>query len=51
MNYSFLGWHPPTKLASLVAEPNTTYLSQHQWYADSKANVHVTSDIANLASS
>jgi len=51
MNYSFQGRHPPTELAAMVAEANTTYLSQNQWYADSGANVHVTSDIANLASS
>ncbi|KAA8540914.1 hypothetical protein F0562_024948 [Nyssa sinensis] len=51
MNYSFQGRHPPTKLAAMVAEANTTYLSQHQWYADSGANIHVTSDIANLATS
>jgi len=33
----------------MVAEANTTYLNQHQWYADSGANVHVTSDLANIA--
>jgi hypothetical protein len=51
MNYSFQGCHPPTELAAMVAEASATYLSQNQWYADSGANVHVTSDIANLASS
>ncbi|KAJ0007335.1 hypothetical protein Pint_30309 [Pistacia integerrima] len=35
----------------MVAEANTTYLNQNQWYADSGANIHVTSDIANLATS
>ncbi|KAL9404838.1 hypothetical protein Peur_001810 [Populus x canadensis] len=49
MNYLFHGCHPPTELAAMVAEANTTYLNQHQWYADSGANVHVTSDLANLA--
>ncbi|KAJ0040879.1 hypothetical protein Pint_27898 [Pistacia integerrima] len=43
--------HPPTDLAAMVAEANTTYLNQNQWYADSGANIHVTSDIANLATS
>ncbi|KAA8517361.1 hypothetical protein F0562_017633 [Nyssa sinensis] len=51
MNYSFQGHHPPTELAAMVAEANTTYLNQHQWYTDSDANIHVTSDIANLATS
>jgi len=51
MNYSFQGRHPPIKLVTMVAEANTTYLGQNQWYADSGANVHVTSNIANLASS
>jgi hypothetical protein len=51
MNYSFQGRHPPTDLAAMVAEANTTYLNQHQWYADSGANIYVTSDIANLATS
>ncbi|RVW15050.1 Retrovirus-related Pol polyprotein from transposon RE1 [Vitis vinifera] len=49
MNYAFQGRHPPTKLAAMVAETNTTYLNQHQWYPDSGANIHVTSDAANLA--
>ena len=49
MNYAFQGKHPPTELAAMVAEANTTYLNQHQWYADSGANIHVTSDAANLA--
>ncbi|KAA8529787.1 hypothetical protein F0562_034113 [Nyssa sinensis] len=49
MNYSFQGRHPPTELAAMVAEANTAYLNQHQWYADSGANIHVTSDLANLA--
>ncbi|KAJ0083120.1 hypothetical protein Patl1_10399 [Pistacia atlantica] len=35
----------------MVAEANTTYLNQHQWYADSCANIHVTFDAANLATS
>jgi len=51
MNYSFQGRHPPIKLVTMVAEDNTTYLGQNQWYADSGANVHITSDIANLANS
>jgi hypothetical protein len=51
MNYSFQGRHPPTKLAVMVVEVNTTYLNQHQWYADNGANIHVTSDIANLSTS
>lgn len=49
MNYSFQGRHPPTELAAMVAEANTTYLNQNQWYADSGANIHVTYDITNLA--
>ena len=32
----------------MVAEANTTYLNQNQWYADSGANILVTSDLANL---
>jgi len=51
MNYSFQGRHPPTKLAVMVVEVNTTYLNQHQWYADNGANIHVTSDIVNLSTS
>jgi hypothetical protein len=35
----------------MIAEANITYLNQHQWYVDSGANIHVTSDIANLATS
>ena len=49
MNYAFQGKHPPTELAAMVAEANTTYLNQHQWYADSGAHIHVTFDAANLA--
>nr|CAN81962.1 hypothetical protein VITISV_035779 [Vitis vinifera] len=41
--------HPPTELAAMVAEANTTYLNQHQWYVDSGVNIHVTSDVVNLA--
>ncbi|KAA8532326.1 hypothetical protein F0562_032419 [Nyssa sinensis] len=41
----------PSKGSAMVAEANTTYLNQHQWYADSGANIHVTSDLANLATS
>ncbi|RVW13137.1 hypothetical protein CK203_104953 [Vitis vinifera] len=37
------------RVAAMVVEANTTYLNQHQWYADSGANIHVTSDAANLA--
>jgi hypothetical protein len=51
MNYSFQGRHPSTELAVMVVEVNTTYLNQHQWYADNGANIHVTSDIANLSTS
>ena len=51
MNYSFQGRHPPIDLAAIVAEAITTYLNQYQWYADSGANLHVTLDIANLATS
>ncbi|KAF5457516.1 hypothetical protein F2P56_021614 [Juglans regia] len=51
MNYAFQGHHHPTELAAMVAEANTTYLNQHQWYADSSANVHITSNVANLATS
>ena len=51
MKYSFQGRRPPTELAVMVAEVNTTYLNQNQWYADSGANIHVTSDLANLATS
>jgi len=51
MNYSFQGRHPPIDLAAMVAEAITTYLNQYQWYADSGANLHVTLDIANLATS
>jgi len=35
----------------MIAESNTTYLNQHQWYVDSGANIHVTLDIANLTTS
>jgi hypothetical protein len=35
----------------MVVEVNTTYLNQHQWYADNGANILVTLDIANLATS
>ncbi|KAJ0015033.1 hypothetical protein Pint_21008 [Pistacia integerrima] len=51
INYSFQGRHPPTELAAMVVEANTTYLNQHQWYADNGANIHVTSGAANLATS
>ena len=51
MNYSFQGCHPPNELAVMVAEANTTHLNQHQWYADSGSNLHVTSNIANISTS
>jgi hypothetical protein len=35
----------------MVVEANTTYLNQYQWYANNGANLHVTSNIANLATS
>ncbi|RVW82846.1 Retrovirus-related Pol polyprotein from transposon TNT 1-94 [Vitis vinifera] len=48
MNYAFQERHPPTELAAMVTEANTTYLNHHQWYVDSGANIHVTFDTANL---
>nr|CAN78270.1 hypothetical protein VITISV_006712 [Vitis vinifera] len=49
MNYAFQGRHPPTELAAMVVEANTTYLNQHQWYTNSGVNIHVPSDTASLA--
>lgn len=48
MNYAFQGRHPPQELAAMVAEANTSFLNKQQWYADSGANIHVTTDAANL---
>ena len=49
MNYAFQGRHPPIELAAMVVEANTTYLNQHQCYANSGVNIHVPSDTASLA--
>ena len=51
MIYSFQGRHPPTELVTMVAKAKTTYLNQHQRYADNGANLYITSNITNLATS
>ena len=47
MDYSFQGRHPPTQLAAMVAQSNTTY-EDPQWYADNAANAHITQGLENL---
>ncbi|XP_041007177.1 uncharacterized protein LOC121251850 [Juglans microcarpa x Juglans regia] len=47
MNSSFQGHHPPTELASMIADINAEFLNC-QWLADSSANAHVTNNAENL---
>jgi hypothetical protein len=47
MDYSFQGRHPPSELATMVAQMNEEFGAQ-KWLADSGANAHVTADAANI---
>ncbi|KAF5473053.1 hypothetical protein F2P56_009698 [Juglans regia] len=49
MDFSYQGCHPPTDLASMVADINAEFLNC-QWLADSRANAHVTNNVENLDS-
>jgi hypothetical protein len=46
MDYSYQGRHPPTQLAALVTQTNANFENQ-DWFADSGANAHITSDDEN----
>ncbi|KAG2707896.1 hypothetical protein I3760_05G167500 [Carya illinoinensis] len=46
-NFSYQGRLPPSDLAVMAAEGNTSY-AQHVWYADGGANAHITNNTANL---
>ncbi|KAJ0018890.1 hypothetical protein Pint_11252 [Pistacia integerrima] len=43
----FVGRLPPANLAAMAVEANNSY-DQNVWYADSGANAHITSNVANL---
>jgi hypothetical protein len=47
MDYTYQGRHPPTKLASMVAQMNADFETK-EWLADSGANAHITGDPANI---
>jgi transposase InsO family protein len=47
MDYSYQGRHPPTQLATMVAQRNAAVEDQ-QWLADSGANTHITNELENL---
>lgn len=47
MDYSYQGRHPPTQLATLVAQTNVEFDNQ-DWFADSGANAHITSEAENI---
>jgi hypothetical protein len=47
MNYSFQGRQPPSQLQAMVAN-NNVVLEDHEWYADSVANAHITHELENL---
>ncbi|KAF9664089.1 hypothetical protein SADUNF_Sadunf17G0120000 [Salix dunnii] len=49
-NFSYQGRVPPSDLAAMAAEGNSSY-TQHMWYADSGANAHITNNTANLTNS
>ena len=50
MDYSYQGRHPPTQLATMVAQSNSLFAEEEEqpWYADSGANQHITADLENL---
>jgi hypothetical protein len=41
MDYAFQGCNPPTQLAAMTAQSNSTYEKQN-WLVDSGANAHIT---------
>jgi len=47
MDFSFQGRHPPPQLAAMTAQTNPD-LDEQQWFADSGANAHVTTELENL---
>jgi hypothetical protein len=47
MNYAYQGRHPPTQLAAMAAQTNLD-MEDQQWFADSGANYHITSELENL---
>jgi hypothetical protein len=50
MDYSYQGRHLPNQLAAMVAHTNSQFVEEdhQQWYADSGANQHITTDLENL---
>ncbi|KAF9678647.1 hypothetical protein SADUNF_Sadunf07G0056500 [Salix dunnii] len=49
-NFSYQGRLPPSDLAAMDAEGNTSH-TQQMWYADSRVNAHITNNTANLTTS
>lgn len=47
MDYTYQGRHPPTQLAAMVPQTNNE-LEDQQWFAESGANSHITSELENL---
>ena len=48
MDFSFQGRHLPAQLVAMAAHTHVTQDDQ-PWFADSGANTHITSAIANLS--
>ncbi|KAB5572874.1 hypothetical protein DKX38_000068 [Salix brachista] len=49
-NFSYQGRLPPSDLAAMAAEGNSSH-TQQMWYADSGANAHITNNTTNLTTS
>jgi hypothetical protein len=47
-SYDFSSQPPSTPHQALVAEPTITLVNQSDWYIDSRASTHVTSDFNTL---
>ena len=48
MDFTYQGRHPPSLLVAMVAQTNVS-LDQEPWYANSKANNHITGDLENMS--
>jgi len=47
MDFAYQGRHPPTQLATMVAQLNEGFETQ-DWLANSGANTHITADSSNI---
>ena len=47
MDFTYQGHHPPNKLAAMATSNQS--LVEHNWYTDTGATDHITSDIGNLS--